>query len=683
MSSPSLFRASELARVRPLVRACQVLSLFGLALFTSHTLVRFGGRGVDRAFNDWLYNGLIVFAAIICLLRSFWVRSERGAWLALSIAIGSWAAGEFAFTFLYADSPPTPSLADAFYLGFYPACYVALLLLVRSRVSTFNRSLWLDGAMAACAAAALSATVVFQIVLAHSRGGPAALITNLAYPLGDMLLFALVVGVFALSGWRPGPGWTLLGAGFVASALADGVYLDQTATNSYVVGTIIDAFWPAAMLLLASAAWLPSRRARGIELEGRPLLATPALCGLTALGLLVFDHVQRLNPLALGLAVATLLAVLLRTGLTFRENTRVLARIRKQASTDALTGLGNRRKLLADLEHALDERPAVEQRLLIIFDLNGFKFYNDSFGHPAGDALLRRLGEKLADVAEPCGSSYRLGGDEFCVLAAIPESGAETFLDTAATALAEQGEGFSVTSSFGAVFLPAEVRSASDALRLADQRLYAQKRSLWLAREHPQELVLRALFERAPQLREHLRSVAELSLAVGKELSLERDQLEELALAAELHDVGKLAIPDAILDKPGPLEESEWAIVRRHPAIGQRILAASPALQRVGTIVRSTHERWDGAGYPDGLEGTEIPPAARIISVCDAFVSLTSARPYKAEFSSEQAARELRRHAGSQFDPQIVAVFCELLSREDIRSQASAASAAESPRNPH
>jgi two-component system cell cycle response regulator len=676
MGVPTPSRGSELLHVPRPVRACQVLSFLGLALFASHTLVHFGGQGLDRAFNDGLYNALIVFAVVLCLLRVFWVRSERSAWLALSLGVGSWAAGELAFTFLYANSPPTPSLADAFYLGFYPACYVGLLLLVRARVSNFNRSLWLDGAMAACAAAALSSTVVFQIVLAHSRGGPAAVVTNLAYPLGDMLLLAILVGVFTLSGWRPGRGWTLLGAGLVASAVADGVYLDQTATNSYVVGSILDAFWPAAMLLLASAAWLPSSRARGIELEGRPLLATPALCGLTALGLLVFDHVQRLNPLALGLAVATLLAVLLRTGLTFRENTRVLARIRKQASTDALTGLGNRRKLLADLERALEEGPAFEQRLLIIFDLNGFKSYNDSFGHPAGDALLRRLSEKLAEVAEPCGGSYRLGGDEFCVLAAIPPSGPETFLDTAATALAEQGEGFSITNSFGAVFLPAEVSSASDALRLADQRLYAQKRSVWLAREHPQELVLQALFERAPQLREHLRSVAELSLAVGKGLALERDQLEELALAAELHDVGKLAIPDAILEKPGPLEESEWAIVQRHPAIGQRILAASPALQRVGTIVRSTHERWDGTGYADGLAGTEIPLAARIISVCDAFASLTSARPYQAALSAERAADEICRQAGSQFDPQIVAVFCDILTREDIRSQLEAASPA-------
>ena len=676
MVSPGLFRGSELDRIPRFIRACQLLAFVGLAVFTSHTLVRFGGRAGDHAFDDVLYNGLILLAALICLLRVVWSRRERGAWLALSIGLSSWAAGELSFTFLYSNAPPTPSLADAFYLGFYPACYVALLLLVRARISHFNRSLWLDGAMAACAAAALSAALVFQVVLTHTGGGPAAVLTNLAYPVGDMLLLALLVAVFTLSGWRPGPGWALLAAGLAASTIADGVYLDQAATNSYMVGTIIDAFWPAAMLLLACAAWLRPTRARRVELEGRPLLATPALCGVTALGLLVFDHTHRLNPLVLALAVATLVAVLLRTGLTFRENTRILARIRRQASTDALTGLCNRRQLFADLERTLEERPDGEQRLLIIFDLNGFKAYNDRFGHPAGDALLRRLGEKLAAVAARHGGSYRLGGDEFCVLAAIPESEAEAFLAGCAGALAEQGEGFTITSSLGAVFLPSEAQTASEALRLADQRLYAQKRSIWLAREHPHELVLRALSERTPQLREHLRAVAELALALGNALALEREQLEELRLAAELHDVGKLAIPDAILDKPGPLEESEWEIVRRHPAIGQRILSASPALERVGAIVRSTHERWDGTGYPDRLAGSEIPLAARIIAVCDAFASLTMARAYRSELSSEEAEGELRRAAGSQLDPELVAVFSEFLRRRKALAQPSAVSAA-------
>ncbi len=146
---------------------------------------------------------------------------------------------------------------------------------------------------------------------------------------------------------------------------------------------------------------------------------------------------------------------------------------------------------------------------------------------------------------------------------------------------------------------------------------------------------------------------------MGGRLGVVGESLEELKLAAELHDIGKLAIPDAVLEKPGPLDVSEWAFVREHTAIGERILSATPALRAVGKIVRSTHERWDGAGYSDGVVGESIPLAARIVAVCDAFSAMTSDRPYRAAVSPEQALAELRRCAGTQVDPVVVEAFCE------------------------
>jgi two-component system cell cycle response regulator len=137
---------------------------------------------------------------------------------------------------------------------------------------------------------------------------------------------------------------------------------------------------------------------------------------------------------------------------------------------------------------------------------------------------------------------------------------------------------------------------------------------------------------------------------------------EQLRLAAELHDVGKLAIPDTVLRKRGPLDEAEWEFIRQHTVIGQRILDAAPALSEVGKLVRWSHERWDGTGYVDGLAGEAIPLAARIIAVCDAFAAMTSDRPYCAAVSPEEAVEELRRCAGSQFDPTIVGVFCTELA---------------------
>jgi two-component system cell cycle response regulator len=638
-----------------LARAWRAAAVVGLAMFAAHTLL--GHRlGLDDFFNRWLYNALILLALAACVIRTVRVRVERRAWLVLSAGVAAWAVAELLFDFAYGGSPPYPSIADVFYLAFYPACYVALLLLVRARLSDFGHTLWFDGAMASIACSALGAAVLFEAVLRTTDGSTAVIVTNLAYPLGDILLLSAVVGIFALMGWRPDRTWLLIGAGLAATAIADAVFLFQTATNTYAEGTILDALWPASMLLLSAAAWQVPRR-RSVVLEGRPLLATPLVCGLIGLGIFSYDHFHHLNVLATSLAGATILAVIVRTGMTFRENTRILGVMRDHAVTDALTGLGNRRRLVADLERALEDGTAAEPRLLAIFDLDGFKLYNDSFGHPAGDALLARLALNLSAVVEPGGSCYRLGGDEFCVLADVATAEAGAYLDATSWALSEEGEGFTVTSSFGAVFLPNETAASSEALRLADQRLYAQKRER-SGRGHPHEMLLQALYEREPSLRRHIQGVAETACAVGAVLRLDGEDLEELRLAARLHDVGKLAIPDTVLQKPGPLDVGEWDFVKEHTVIGERILAAAPAWKRVAVIVRATHERWDGAGYPDGLVGDEIPLAARIVAVCDAFSAMTSTRPYRAEVSREVALEELRRCAGTQFDPEVVAVFC-------------------------
>jgi HD-GYP domain-containing protein (c-di-GMP phosphodiesterase class II) len=207
------------------------------------------------------------------------------------------------------------------------------------------------------------------------------------------------------------------------------------------------------------------------------------------------------------------------------------------------------------------------------------------------------------------------------------------------------------------VFLPEEAETTMEALRVADQRLYAQKRDR-TARGNPHELLLQALYEREPNLRVHVQSTADMAVAVGRALGLSAPKLEELRLGARLHDVGKLAIPDTVLQKPGPLDVDEWAFIKEHTVIGERILSAAPALREVARIVRATHERWDGAGYPDGTRGEEIPLAARIIAVSDAFSAMTSDRPYRPPVDWESALAELSRCAGTQFDPEVVAVFC-------------------------
>ncbi len=334
-------------------------------------------------------------------------------------------------------------------------------------------------------------------------------------------------------------------------------------------------------------------------------------------------------------------------------------RTKRWAVTDPLTGLGNRRQLMAEIETAFSRASSAEPWLLVVFDLDGFKGYNDTFGHPAGDALLQRLGIRLAEVPHEGGAAFRLGGDEFCLLTPIRDVPVEDILDGACDALSAKGEGFEIGTSLGAVFLPDDAGTPRDALGEADARLYAHKHQKHSRRDGPHEVLLQALYEREPDLFGHTRGVATLAVEVGRRLGLSGHPLEELERAAQLHDIGKIAVPDQILRKPSALTEDEWVFIRQHTLVGQRILAASPALRRIGDIVRATHERWDGAGYPDGIAGEDIPLAARIIAVCDAFDAMTGARPYRQSLDPATAIEELVRCGGSQFDPTVVAVVAE------------------------
>jgi diguanylate cyclase (GGDEF)-like protein len=601
-------------------------------------------------FNVWVYNALLVLACVVVGSRAVLVRHERAAWIAFTLGFVAWTFGEVYYA--VAQPATTPSLADLGFLGFYPLAYAGIVLLLRSRSRETSGTFWVDGAIVSLAAAAVGAAVLVELVLETAEGSRAAVATNLAYPLGDLLLLSAVFGVVSLKGGRLGARWLLLWVGLLSTALADAIYLFQSAADTYVEGTWIDVLWPAALLLVAAAAWTPDRAWPGQAVRGRPLLAVPAACAITSIGILVYD----VNLLAVGLATAALLGIVFRLGMTFRENGRLLELTRHEAVTDALTGLGNRRKLLADLEWRL-RQPEVPPSLLMIFDLDGFKGYNDTFGHPAGDALLARLGEKLAAVPGPDGAAYRLGGDEFCLITPIVEGETEPLIDRACSALSEHGQGFEIGSSFGAVLLPEEAQDPSGALHVADERLYAQKYSRRAEGERTVQALLEVLSVHEPALAVHLEGVVSLAVETGRMLGLRRDELDELARAAQLHDLGKLAVPDEILHKRGALDEREWDFVRQHTLVGERILRASPALRSVAGIVRSTHERWDGSGYPDGLAGERIPLASRIVAACDAYDAMTSDRPYRSALAPEQALAEIERLGGSQFDPTVARVL--------------------------
>ncbi len=635
-------------------------------------------------FDHFLSSILLGAGACACLLRAVLVPERRAPWALAGLGIASWTIGDVYWTFSVADNPnaPYPSVADAFYLLEYPAFYVSLLLLVRSRSRPLGGGLWLDGAIGALAVGAVVAALAVDSIISGTSGDGLAIATSLAYPIFDLILVALVIVVFGISGWRPGRAWMLLGVGFALTGLADVIYFFQSITSSYHEGGTLDILWPTASLLVGLAAWQHSKSGREASVQGSRVVAIPFLSGVVALALLTYDHFVRLGVVALGLTAATLSLVMLRMAMAFRDRARLLARSREEALVDPLTALRNRRCLMADLESDLPQATLERPLALLLFDLNGFKAYNDTFGHPAGDALLARLGARLAESVDGRGRAYRLGGDEFCALVA-PGASLESIGAACVTALSEHGEAFTVSTAYGAALMPEEAGTAVDALKVADRRMYAEKGGGRLsAGRHSRDVLLRRLSERQPDLHIHLEGVAELAIQVGRELGMPGEELDELARAAELHDIGKVAIPDEILEKKGPLDDHEWSFIRRHTIIGERILMAAPALRPVAKLVRSTHERFDGSGYPDGMLGEDIPLGSRVVAVCDAFDAMTSGRSYRGALTEAQAQEELLACAGTQFDPDVVEAFCRLLARPHALGAIEAPSEVASPAPP-
>ena len=654
---------------RAALRVAILAMAAGVALHGAHTLVGLGGPGADDLIDSWVYTAVELITVGLCGARVLAVREDRRAWALMTVGLLAWTGGDLIWT-LWLDNlanPPSPSIADGLYLAMYPAMYISWMLLIRSRLRDVGTAQWLDGAAVGLTIAAIGAGLVLPTVLKMSSGHFMETAVNLAYPLGDLTLLAFVVVAFALAGWRPGRLWLLLGAGIAVSAIADLIYVYQAAQGTYVAGGVLDTMWPASMSLLALAAWQPSQPQTVLGVAAPHTIAVTAVSGAAALGLLVYAAFARVTPLAVALAAAALLVTWLRASLTYLQNVRMLRRSADDAITDGLSGLGNRRRLMEDLDQALARADRDHPSTLVFFDLNGFKRYNDTFGHAAGDSLLARLGAALDLAIAGHGAAYRLGGDEFCALLRGRVQRDDPLIRDAVSALTEKGSAFTVSTSVGLSILPDEAGSASAALQLADQRMYTEKaRITRRVQSSTRDALMQLLDERTPDLHHHVDGVGRLVMAIGHALGLDAEQLDEALRAAELHDIGKLAVPDDILNKPGPLNSSEWRFMRQHTLVGERILNVDPALRPIARLVRASHERWDGRGYPDGLAGPQIPLGARIISACDAFEAMTTDRCYQDAREVGEAIAELRRNAGSQFDPAVIDALCRQLAEATV-----------------
>jgi len=644
-----------------------------LAFYAVVVVGELGGEGLQAVVGRWVYNVVVLGAAAIVLWRAARMPAERRAWLALGIGLLLWGLGQayYSVVLYYAEPAPFPSPSDALFLAFYPASFLALVLLLRARVAHLDPLAWVDALIGALAVGALAAALIFPPVVDALGGSPLGVAVSLAYPCMDVVLLGLLSGAFAISKWRTSRTWLLIAAALLLFGACDVVYLSVGGQSTAALN-LASVGWPLAFLLLALASWLPATEAEAtVAAGGRRRIAVPLAMAVVGISLLVAASFLAVDATAVALGAACLVAVLARLLITFNQNAGMLVASEEEALTDALTGLANRRALMADLERVAAASPP-EATVLALYDLDGFKAYNDTFGHPAGDDLLRRLGKQLAASMEPFGGAYRLGGDEFCVLAATRGHSAEVICEGAEEALSERGTGFSISASWGKVLIPVEVVSPTDALRLADRRMYAKKgRRADSARSQTRGVLLSVLREREPELERHLDGVAHLASVFGRQLNLDAEEVDVLVRAAELHDIGKIAIPDEILHKDGDLTAEEWALMRKHPKIGERVLDAAPALGPVASLVRSTHERWDGEGYPDKLAGRDIPRGSRAILICDAYNAMTEGRPYRAPMSSEAALEELRRGGGTQFDPDLVKTFAEKVVPALEREQAA------------
>ena len=425
-------------------------------------------------------------ASCLCLWRAFASR-RRTIPLLLGLGILSWSIGDAVLASESAGgaTPAVPSLADLFYLGFYPIVYIALVLLTRKHLNRSGATTWLDGAVAGLGAAALCACFAFNTVL-HSVGGDAsAVATDLAYPIGDGLLLILAVGGTAIIPGRKKTQWLLIAGAIAMTAVGDTFNLFASSGATSHVGTIFNSVaWPCAILLISIAVWVHPLQKSPLAVGETPGFLLPGLGAAAGLSILVVDTLHPVTPVAVGLATATLLTVGIRLTLSVRSLRLLTEKRHRQAITDELTGLGNRRQLfnLLDAFFADYADPdTVDRRLSLLYvDLDHFKEINDSFGHSAGDALLRQLGPRLISRLRSTDVLVRVGGDELAVL--IMDTDSDYAASVAQRLIAELDQPFEldtlsvrVGASIGIASAPTDATDSAGLLRCADLAMYRAK----------------------------------------------------------------------------------------------------------------------------------------------------------------------------------------------------------------
>jgi diguanylate cyclase (GGDEF)-like protein len=386
---------------------------------------------VGMLIDPWGNCAVFAGGATLCTLRAWRDRAQRAAWAALGAGLLSYGTGNvvFAMMLLQGTPPPYPSMADAFWLTYFPLTYLGIALMWRQRIHRFHLSMVLDALVAAFGVAALAWVLAYGHLIGTSRGSTSIVLTNLAYPVADLLLVAVVVGAASALGVWSHRALNLVAVGLLTFAVADTLYAMQVAAGTYQPGGFLNTLWPIAALLTGVAAACPAPDETQASGAGRwRMILLPVLFAAVSLSVLGFGLFYQLSTGAGVLSIASLVAATLRASLAFRQ-VSTLAETRRQARTDELTGLHNRRAFMADLEQALERRETDESVGVLLIDLDRFKEVNDALGHHVGDALLQMVTARLGDCLGSEDVLARLGGDEFAImLPGVPDEDAAATL---------------------------------------------------------------------------------------------------------------------------------------------------------------------------------------------------------------------------------------------------------------
>jgi diguanylate cyclase (GGDEF)-like protein len=536
----------------------------------------------------------------------------------------------------------------------------------------------------------LSLAAVFILGAAMIYGWPAAIVVGL-----------LTRALLELLQRRPYVRLLYNSSLYALAAAAAGVAVGPFAAHEAVPTLVLEVLVGAAAFYLVNIPLVAAIMARWSRQPFLPLLRdsvvwTAGSFAIMASVSLALKALWTQSPALMAALAGPLVAVAL-----YQRSTHETLRAMRLALTDPLTGLGNHGHFQDQLQLEV-ERAAVSDTPLSVclLDLDNFKQINDRYGHPAGDRVLAETGARLRQSP---GSAFRLGGDEFALV--LPGHGETTAVEQAerlvgALAADGGGHGDAVTFSAGVATFPQHGRDPSELVRMADISLYwakADGRNRVRLYQPDRPVVghlheLASGFDRGARLGaasalvgaldardacagSHSERVGELAAACAARFELSPEQVELIRLAGRLHDLGKVAIPEEILHKPGPLTRRERLVIERHPRAGYEMLEGLE-VEPVASWVLHHHERWDGDGYPSNLAGEQIPIGSRIILVADAYDAMLSDRVYRASMTPEAAVDELTRCAGSQFDPVVVEVFLEGLATERVPAPPPALAAA-------